>query len=124
MMMDYVRTKAAMRRSELEQLWENQRNEIVSDWYEFIKIYIYNETYNRSELEYIINAKIKGIVDEVISLNIPVTLYIDDEKRLFYPILDFLWAEIRLSMESDGTMSIEFNDSAKLLFQVLGITQE
>lgn len=107
---------------EIEQ-WENCRKKIVSDWYEFIKIYIYNETYNRSELEYIINAKIKGIVDEIISLNIPVTLYTDNEKRLSYPKRDFLWAEIGLSMESDGTMTIEPNDSAKLLFQALGIFQ-
>lgn len=104
--------------------WENQRNEIVSEWYEFIKIYIYNETYNRSVLEYIINTKIKEIVNKIISLNIPVTLYTDNEKRLLYPKRDFLWAEIELSMESDGTMTIEPNDSAKLLFQALGITQE
>lgn len=104
--------------------WENQRNEIVSDWYEYIKIYIYNETYNRSVLEYIINTKIKEIVNKIISLNIPVTLYTDNEKRLLYPKRDFLWAEIELSMESDGTMNIEPNDSAKLLFQALGITQD
>lgn len=122
-MNDYLRTEATIRRSELEQLWENQRNEIVSEWYDFIKIYIYNETYNRSELEYIINAKIKGIVDEIISLNIPVTLYTDNEKRLLYPKRDFLWAEIELSMESDGTMNIKPNSSAKLLFQALGISQ-
>lgn len=104
--------------------WENQRNEIVSEWYDFIKIYIYNEVYNRSELEYIINTKIKQIVNKIISLNIPVTLYTDNEKRLLYPKRDFLWAEIELSMESDGTMNIEPNDSAKLLFKALGITQD
>ena len=103
--------------------WENCRNKIVLDWYEFIKIYIYNETYNRSELEYIINTKIKGIVNEIISLNIPVTLYTDNEKRLLYPKRDFLWAEIGLSMESDGTMTIKPNGSAKLLFQALCISQ-
>ena len=102
--------------------WENQRNEFVSDWYEFIKT-IYNETYNRSVLEYIINTKIKEIVNKIISLNIPVTLYTDNEKRLLYPKRDFLWAEIELSMETDGTMNIEPNDSAELLFQALGITQ-
>lgn len=123
-MNDYLRTKAAMRCSELEQMWEDCRNEIVSEWYDFIKIYIYNEVYNRSELEYIINTKIKQIVNKIISLNIPVTLYTDNEKRLLYPKRDFLWAEIELSMESDGTMNIEPNDSAKLLFQALGITQD
>lgn len=122
-MMDYVRTKAAMRCNELEQIWEDCRNEIVSDWYEFIKT-VYNEIYNRSILEYIINTKIKEIVNKIISLNIPVTLYIDDEKHLLNPKRDFSLAEIELSMESDGTMNIKPNSSAKLLFQSLGITQE